>query len=63
MLTKREIEVLRLVAAGESAPEIARIVFLSPSKVRTHIKNVFEKLGVSDRAAAVAEGMRRGLLE
>ena len=63
LLTGREIEVLRLVAAGESAPEIARIVFVSPSTVRTHIKNVFEKLGVSDRAAAVAEGMRRGLLE
>jgi two-component system, NarL family, nitrate/nitrite response regulator NarL len=63
LLTGREIEVLRLVAAGESAPEIARIVLVSPSTVRTHIKNVFEKLGVSDRAAAVAEGMRRGLLE
>jgi two-component system, NarL family, nitrate/nitrite response regulator NarL len=36
---------------------------LSPATVRTHLQHLYEKLGVSDRAAAVAEGMRRGLLE
>jgi two-component system, NarL family, nitrate/nitrite response regulator NarL len=63
LLSERESEVLRLIAAGLSAPEIAAQLFISPATVRTHVKNLFEKLGVSDRAAAVAEGMRRRLLE
>jgi len=63
VLTQRESEVLRLIAGGLSAPEIGARLFISPSTVRTHVKGVFEKLGVNDRAAAVAEGMRRGLLE
>jgi len=63
LLSERESEVLRLIAEGLSAPEIAAQLFISPATVRTHVKNLFEKLGVSDRAAAVAEGMRRGLLE
>jgi two-component system nitrate/nitrite response regulator NarL len=63
VLTQRESEVLRLIADGLSAPEIGAQLFISPSTVRTHVKGVFEKLGVNDRAAAVAEGMRRGLLE
>jgi len=63
LLSERESEVLRLIADGLSAPEIAAQLFISPSTVRTHVKNLFEKLGVSDRAAAVAEGMRRRLLE
>jgi two-component system nitrate/nitrite response regulator NarL len=63
LLSPRELEVLRLTAAGRSAPAIGRDLHLSPETVKTHLKNVYEKLGVSDRAAAVAEGMRRGLLE
>jgi two-component system, NarL family, nitrate/nitrite response regulator NarL len=63
LMSDRESEVLRLIAQGLSAPEIATALFISPSTVRTHVKNLFEKLGVSDRAAAVAEGMRRRLLE
>ncbi|MBN1530513.1 MAG: response regulator transcription factor [Thermoleophilaceae bacterium] len=62
-LTAREHEVLRLVAEGLSAPEIGRRLFIEASTVKTHLQNIYEKLGVSDRAAAVAEGMRRGLLE
>ena len=62
-LTPRELEVLGLIAAGKSAPEIARVLTVSTSTVKTHIRNVFEKLDVNDRAAAVAEGMRRGLLD
>ncbi len=62
-LTAREGEVLRLVADGHSAPDIAARLYIEPSTVKTHLQNVYEKLGVSDRAAAVAEGMRRGLLE
>jgi two-component system, NarL family, nitrate/nitrite response regulator NarL len=62
-LTERESEILRLIAAGNSLPEIARELFLAVSTVKTHVQHVYEKLGVSDRAAAVAEAMRRGLIE
>jgi two-component system nitrate/nitrite response regulator NarL len=62
-LSERESEVLRLIADGLSAPEIGTRLYISSSTVKTHIRKLFEKLGVSDRAAAVAEGMRRGLLE
>jgi two-component system nitrate/nitrite response regulator NarL len=63
VLSDRESEVLRLIAEGLSAPEIGARLYISSSTVKTHVRNLFEKLGVSDRAAAVAEGMRRGLLE
>lgn len=63
VLSPREAQVLRLIADGQSAPQIGATLFISPSTVKTHIKSVFEKLEVNDRAAAVAEGMRRGLLE
>jgi two-component system nitrate/nitrite response regulator NarL len=62
-LTPREQEVLRLVANGHSAPDIAGRLFIETSTVKTHLQNIYEKLGVSERAAAVAEGMRRGMLE
>lgn len=63
LLSPRELEVLRLTAGGRSAPAIGRELHLSPETVKSHLKNVYDKLGVSDRAAAVAEGMRRGLVE
>jgi two-component system nitrate/nitrite response regulator NarL len=63
VLSPREQEVLRLIAEGSSAPEIARQLHLSPSTVKTHLQSLYEKLGVSDRAAAVASAMRAGLLE
>jgi two-component system nitrate/nitrite response regulator NarL len=63
LLTERESEVLRLIADGLSGPAIGAALFISSSTVKTHVKSVLEKLGVSDRAAAVAEAMRRGLLE
>jgi two-component system, NarL family, nitrate/nitrite response regulator NarL len=62
VLTTRESEVLRLLAAGASAPDIAGRLHLSTATVKTHLHNLYEKLEVSDRAAAVAEGMRRGLI-
>jgi two-component system nitrate/nitrite response regulator NarL len=62
-LTSREGEVLRLIADGLSAPQIAKELHLSTTTVKTHLHTLYEKLGVSDRAAAVAEAMRRGLLE
>jgi two-component system nitrate/nitrite response regulator NarL len=63
LLTDREREVLALLAEGKSAPEIGRMLFLATSTVKSHLAHLYEKLGVSDRAAAVAEAMRRGLIE
>ena len=63
VLSPREHEILVLTAVGLSAPEVAGQLILSPATVRTHLQHLYEKLGVSDRAAAVAEAMRRGLLE
>ena len=63
LLTERESQVLRLIADGLSGPEIGERLYISSSTVKTHVKSVLEKLGVSDRAAAVAEAMRRGLID
>ncbi|BBY58641.1 response regulator [Mycolicibacterium sarraceniae] len=62
-LSTREREVLNMIAGGRSIPAIAEALFLAPSTVKTHVQRLYEKLGVGDRAAAVAEAMRRGLLE
>jgi two-component system nitrate/nitrite response regulator NarL len=62
-LTARESEVLALAAAGQSGPQIGRELQVSPATVKTHLKNIYGKLGVTDRAAAVAEGIRRGLVD
>lgn len=62
-LTEREQQVLGLIAQGRAAPEIGRQLYLSTATVKSHLQNLYEKLGVNDRAAAVAEAMRRGLLE
>jgi two-component system nitrate/nitrite response regulator NarL len=62
-LTDREQEVLELVAQGYSAPDIGKHIHLSTTTVKSHLHSLYEKLGVSDRAAAVAEAMRRGLLD
>jgi two-component system, NarL family, nitrate/nitrite response regulator NarL len=63
LLTPREAEVLGLMAQGKSVPAIAEELVLGATTVKTHVGHVYEKLGVSDRAAAVAEAMRRGLIE
>ena len=63
VLSEREREVLVAFAAGKSIPAIAAELYLAPSTVKTHTQRLYEKLGVSDRAAAVAEAMRQGLLE
>jgi len=62
-LSEREHEVLGLIAQGLSAPEIGERIHLSTATVKTHLQHLYEKLGVSERAAAVAEGMRRGLVD
>jgi two-component system, NarL family, nitrate/nitrite response regulator NarL len=63
VLSPREREVLDLIAAGRSVPAIAAELYLAPSTVKTHVQRLYEKLGVGDRAAAVAQAMRQGLLE
>lgn len=63
ILTPREQQVLTLTADGLTAPEIAKRLQLGAATVRSHLQNMYEKLGVSDRAAAVAAAMRAGLLE
>ncbi len=61
-LSPREREVLALVAAGRSNPEIARTLYLGEATVKTHLLHVFEKLGVNDRTRAVTRAMELGLL-
>jgi len=63
LMTDRERETLRLIAEGLTAPAIGDALHLSTATVKTHLQHIYEKLGVSERAAAVAEAMRRGLLE
>ena len=62
-LTARELEILALAAQGRSTPQIAGGLHLSAATVKTHLQNVYEKLGVTDRTSAVAVALRRGLLE
>jgi DNA-binding NarL/FixJ family response regulator len=61
-LTPRELEVMRLVAQGNSNPAIGRALFLSETTVKTHLGHVFEKLGVNDRTRAVTRALELNLL-
>ncbi len=61
-LTPREIEVLSLAADGLNGRDLARELFISPTTVRTHLTNIYEKLGVGNRAGAVAKAMRLGVI-
>ena len=61
-VSPRELEVLRLAAEGNTGPRIAAQLGLSPATVKTHFENIYDKLGVSDRAGAVAHAMRIGLI-
>ncbi|HEY8306284.1 MAG TPA: response regulator transcription factor [Lapillicoccus sp.] len=61
-LSPREVEILRLVAAGTTNRETARRLLISEATVKTHLLHLYEKLGVNDRAAAVSEAYQRGLL-
>jgi ATP/maltotriose-dependent transcriptional regulator MalT len=61
-LSARELEVLELVARGATNREAGAKLFISEATVKTHLLHVFEKLGVSDRTAAVTTAIERGLL-
>jgi len=61
-LSQREFEVLGLIAAGATNREAAARLFISEATVKTHLLHIYAKLGVGDRAAAVAEAFNRGLL-
>jgi ATP/maltotriose-dependent transcriptional regulator MalT len=61
-LSVRELQVLRLVSAGQSNPSIARSLFISEATVKTHLVHVFEKLEVRDRTRAVTRAMELGVL-
>ncbi|MEA2171793.1 MAG: LuxR family transcriptional regulator, maltose regulon positive regulatory protein [Solirubrobacteraceae bacterium] len=62
-LTQREIELLTLAADGLRGPELAERLFLSPTTVHSHFDNIYAKLDVRTRAAAVAKAMRLGVIE
>jgi DNA-binding NarL/FixJ family response regulator len=61
-LSRREIDVLRLVARGGTNAEIGRELLISEATVKTHLLRAFGKLGVSDRTAAVTAALERGIL-
>jgi DNA-binding NarL/FixJ family response regulator len=61
-LSKREVEVLELVAVGASNGDIAERLHISQATVKSHLINIFGKLGVSDRTAAVTVALQRGIL-
>jgi DNA-binding NarL/FixJ family response regulator len=61
-LSRRELEILELVAAGTTNRDAAAKLLISEATVKTHLLNIYAKLGVNDRAAAVAEAFNRGLL-
>jgi two-component system nitrate/nitrite response regulator NarL len=63
VLTERERQILQLKADGAGNITIARTLRVSVPTVKTHVRHLYDKLGTSDRAAAVAVAMRRGLLE
>jgi len=61
-ISPREVEVLTLIAAGKSNKEIAGLLFVSEGTVKTHVLNIHQKLGVTDRTEAVVVAIRRGIL-
>lgn len=61
-LSPRELEIIKLIAHGESNKEIAHHLSISEGTVRVHASNIFAKLGCSDRAQAVAVAFHRGII-
>lgn len=61
-LSQRELEVLKLLVEGKSNPEIAAILYLSPSTIKAHIRGIMNKLAVDDRVQAAVAALRLGLI-
>lgn len=61
-LTRREVEVLRLLARGRTNDEIARILVISHNTVANHVSRILAKTGATNRTAAAAEAVRMGLV-
>ena len=62
LLTKRELEVLKLISSGASNEEIAQLLYISISTVKSHILNLFTKFNVNSRSKAVVEAEKRGII-
>jgi DNA-binding NarL/FixJ family response regulator len=62
-LTSREIDVLRLIAAGNANKEIASRLSIAEDTVKSHVTNILSKLGANDRTHAVTIGLKRGIIE
>ncbi len=62
-LTPRELEILQLLAFGHTNRRIGEELFISPDTVKTHLEHIYQKLGANDRTAAVAEALRRRLID
>lgn len=62
ILSERELEVLRCLSRGMTTPQVAADLFISENTVKTHIRHILEKMGVNNRAEAVAKAVQAGLL-
>jgi DNA-binding NarL/FixJ family response regulator len=62
-LSKRQIEILQMIAEGVSSQEISNFLFISASTVKREIRNIFDKLGVNDRAHAVSTAIKRNIIK
>jgi DNA-binding NarL/FixJ family response regulator len=62
-LTDREVQVLTLVSHGKTNKQIGAVLYLSPATIHSHLKKVFRKLDANDRAHAVAQAFRAGMLQ
>jgi DNA-binding NarL/FixJ family response regulator len=62
-LTEREVDVLRLIAAGNGNKQIADVLSISEATVKSRVTNILSKLGANDRAHAVTIGLKRGIIE
>jgi DNA-binding NarL/FixJ family response regulator len=63
VLSERELEVLRLLADGQSTPEIAQAMFISQKTVKNHLASIYEKIDARDRTQAVVRAVKMGIIK